>query len=155
LTTAAAHRAAGQAVAAVIEGAPIADLSIDGVEIVWPDDPTGKRRRSELLADVAIGLAGIAAEIRLRFGRISSADCVVRNCFTSGQIKDFSEVHELVAEIDPTGTDDVFLQAWRQAVDLVVDRASWDAIAALAIALQHGEISGSDIARIVNRVRAA
>lgn len=149
-----AYRAAGQAIAALMNGAPIAHLNIDGIEIDWPARPTGERDRAELLADVAIGLAGIAAESRLRFGRITSADWVVSNLFTSAQIEDFAEIHALVAEIDPLGTQDVFLQAWRQSVDLVADQASWNVVEALALALQHGEISASDVSRIVNWVEA-
>jgi hypothetical protein len=78
------------------------------------------------------------------------------------QIDNFAEVHELVDEIDPTSAYDVFSQAWHQAVALiadpalwVADPALWSAIETLAVELQHGGISGSDIARIVNRVRAA
>jgi hypothetical protein len=48
----------------------------------------------------------------------------------------------------------VLFAAWRQAVDLMADSSAWNAVEALAVALQQGEISGSDVARIVNGAEA-
>jgi len=150
VTEDAAHRAAGQAVAALLEGAPIVSLAIDGIEIAWPDGPKGDQPRPEILSEIAIGLAGISAEQGFRFGRVRGGGCAVRNCFTAGQVEDFGEVNALIDEIDPTGADDVLFTAWRQAVDFVADCATWSAIESLAVEIQHGEISGSDVVKIVS-----
>jgi hypothetical protein len=148
--SAALARAAGQAIAALIHGAPIASVDVDGIEVPWPDVAEGDRPRAEILSDIAIGMVGIASESAYRFGRTSSAG-LVWNRFTVGQIEDFAEIHTLIEEMDPSGEDDVLFAAWRQAVDLMADSAAWTAVEALAEALQRGEkFSGSDVARIVN-----
>jgi hypothetical protein len=154
MTEAAAYRAAGQAVAASLEGARLARICIAGVEVAWPDGPADERPRAEVLSDIAIGMAGIAAEHGYRFGRVPGGGCLVSNRFTVDQIEDFAEVRELVDEIDPTGEVDVLFGAWRQAVNLVADPASWSAIEKIADEIEdRGELSGDEIARILNAWR--
>jgi hypothetical protein len=67
-----------------------------------------------------------------------------------GQIEGFHTVHEMIDELGPVGTQDVFFCAWKQALDLVGDQVFWDAIEILAAELRHGEISRDEVARIAN-----
>lgn len=105
-----------------------------------------------MLADIAIGLAGIAAEDRHKFGNLTSGDFVVSWFFTAGQIHDFTEARDLVESIDPTDDGDVLFQIWRQAIDLVADASAWRMIESLATALGSQHLNGTEIDQIAGDV---
>jgi hypothetical protein len=144
----AAFRAAGQVIAALMHGAPIESAGHDGIVMTWSALAASERPRSKVLADIAIGLAGIAAEARYGFGSISSSSCVVSWRFDSGQIADFGTVNALVDDVDPSGDEDVLFLAWCQALDLVADAAVWRAIRTIAGILDCRDMTGTETAQI-------
>lgn len=141
----AAFRAAGQVIAALMHGAAIESAGHDGIVMTWSGPP---RPRCEGLADIAIGLAGIAAEARYGFGSAKSSDCVVSWQFSASQIADFAIVRALVDDVDPSGDEDVLFLAWCQALDLVAEAAVWRAIRIIAGILDCCDLSGTEAAQI-------
>jgi hypothetical protein len=94
----AAFRAAGQALAALWQGAPIGRLDIDGIELDWPGQLTRKQSRKQLEMEINIGLAGIAAQDRFRFGWVPDHKFIGSWQFNQCQIEDFRLVRDLRAD---------------------------------------------------------
>ncbi len=146
-----AYRAAGQAVAALLHGAPLIQIDVDGVEVGWSDEPDDRRPRAEILADIAIGLAGVAAEEYFRFG------CPPPECrssltfysFNESQIADLAEVAELVALLDADASADVNFQAFRQAHDLIAEPNVWSTVECLAVELLRRDVSVQELSAIL------
>jgi hypothetical protein len=137
-----AYRAAGQAVAAIHEGAEISRVSIDGIEFAGEDRP-GPLRRPDALTQIAIGFAGIAAAGRYSFGTAPpGGGPMVDWAFTPSQVDDFNIARSFIDDIDPGDETDILYQAWLQALDLVADEANWDAIEYFASLIEHCPLDG-------------
>ena len=144
----AVFRAAGQVVAALEEGIPIRRASVDGVEFEGEDRP-GRLSRTDALAQVAVGLAGVAAANRHRFGGPCGGNlCVVTWNFDEDELADMASAIDLVDEVDPSGDDDLLFNAWRVALDLVADPASWDTVEFFAAMIRRTAIDGIQITRL-------
>jgi hypothetical protein len=126
LTSYLAHRMAGQALAALWHGVPIAQADIDGVVVKWPDKPGCE----EVLADIAIWLAGVAASDGLRFGRPGSYDGFIYWRFDEVQRADVAKAAKFAETVDPTGVDDVLYLSWRRALEF--RDLNWSTIESLA-----------------------
>ena len=101
----AAFRAAGQALAALWQGAPIDHVKIDGIALDWADEPTRKQAREQATIEIAIGLTGIATQDRYRYGLVPSDEFICSWQFNECQLEDFRLVRDLVAEIDAGDVD--------------------------------------------------
>ena len=117
----AAYRAAGQAVAALWCGAPIAYADLKGSVIRWPGLPAADRRdRGQALAEIAIMMSGVTALSRYRFGGpATSRSNVVTWCFAPTDLIDLAEAWRVVALVDRVGDDDLFFRAWCSALDFI------------------------------------
>lgn len=112
-------RAAGQAVAALWLQVPIAEVDEDGIGIGWADLPTRNRPRAEVLAEIGVGLAGIAAVSTYRFGRLQSCENICTWNFSIGEIEDFAQVQDLIDAIDPGDSEDLLMRKWIEAIALM------------------------------------
>ena len=146
-----AYRAAGQAVAAMLHGSPVQRIGVEGVDMAWGDEPDYERSRADLLADIAIGLAGVAAVSAYGFGSLSREDrsTLVFHSFYDSQVDDLAEVMKLVEIIDPDAGRDVYFQSFQQAFDLIAEPLAWAAIETLAAAIQEREVSVRELYTMV------
>jgi hypothetical protein len=101
----AAFRAAGQALAALWQGAPIDHVDVDGIALNWGDEPTRKQVREQATIEIAIGLTGIVAQDRYRFGWVPEHEFIGSWQFNEWQLEDFRLVRDLVAEVDMGDVD--------------------------------------------------
>src|SRR5258705_13296079 len=85
-----AYRAAGQAVAALWRGAAIDHVEINGVAINWPAMPACGRPRSEVMADIAIGLGGVVAGGGHRLGWPPPGGTLAARNLAGGQARELS-----------------------------------------------------------------
>src|SRR5690349_19379372 len=99
-----AHRAGGQALAAYLYGVRVDELRLTGITLWFPHRIS---RRAELLSELAVGLTGIVAVSRYRFGWHENATTAVTRRFSQSELEDFREVHEIIGELAPLGDDDV------------------------------------------------
>lgn len=147
-----AFRAAGQVVAALEEGLAIRCVDTDGIEFEGEDRP-GIPSRLDALAQIAVGLAGIAAVDKYRFGVPPPGTGrwpVTHWQFTRSQRDDLSKVVELVDAIDPDGERDVLYLGWIQAFDFVAEAANWKTIEFFATVVAHSPVDGISIRYIVD-----
>src|ERR1700753_2014393 len=94
------YRAAGQLVASIAEGVSIESVSARGIVL---RDTIGRRPvplRCNVLAEIAIGLAGVAAVDRSGFGtppsnKLGRHSACVHWAFNAQQLADFTLVREL------------------------------------------------------------
>jgi hypothetical protein len=147
-----AHRAGGHALAAYLHGVRIDELELTGITLWFPN---GISRRAELLSELAVGLTGIAAVSRYRFGWHDTAATVVTRRFCQSELEDFREVHAIVGELAPLGDDDVLFESWTQALDLVGSPTWWRAIERIGVSVVRGAVSGSEVREIIEDVAAA
>ncbi len=138
-----AIRAAAQCAAAKFEGCLIQGISRRGIEL---GDCDGRPRRATVLAEIAVGMAGIVAVDRWRFGvpPRGSAGATVSFYFTQDQLNDFDQIRELIEEIDPTGDQDVLLMAWQNACDLISSDTIWAAVERFASLLDEVDLDEID-----------
>jgi hypothetical protein len=149
----AAYRAAGQAVAALWCGAPIAYSDTKGAVIRWPGLPTANPRdRGQVLAEIAITMAGVTARNRYGYGGPATSKWyVVSWCFAPDDLVDLAEAWRLVTLVDPAGDDDLFFRAWCVALDLMAEDSVWESVEAVAAELERRQIDGATIERIADR----
>jgi hypothetical protein len=145
-----AYRAAGQVIAALAEGLAIESVSASGIVLTSGDGPPRQPNRHEVLAEIAIGLTGIAALDRYWFGapppnEPDQSNATVWQSFDAWQLADFKEVHKLIALIDADGAQDVLYQAWQQASSLIEIPAVWDAIEFFAALLEGFPLDAAEI----------
>lgn len=140
----AANRAAGQAVAATIVGAPLIRASIEGVELGRPTSDV-RRPRAEIISDIMIGLAGIAARNRYRFGDPGPNIVVVCRIFDDTDRRDWAEVQGLVRKVDRDGDQDILFFVWRYALDLIAAPDVRSAVDAVARAVQVSPINAAEV----------
>jgi hypothetical protein len=114
----AAFRAAGQALAALWQRAPIDHVDIDGIALDWPDEPTREQAREQAKIEIAIGLTGIVAQDRYRFGWVPGHEFVGSWQFDECQLEDFGLVRTLVAEIELDDAD-LLYRSWYHALKFV------------------------------------
>jgi hypothetical protein len=143
----AAFRAAGQAVAALWHGAPIDHVDIDGIALDWPDEPTRDQVSKQSKIEIAIGLAGIVAQDRYRFGWVPGQEFVSSGQFDECQLEDFRLVHDLVAEIEIDDVD-VFYRSWRRALKFADDLANWSMIELTAETLERRWLTATEMEKV-------
>jgi hypothetical protein len=150
----AAYRAAGQAVAALWYGAPIAYADLGGAVIRWPGLPALRyRERGQVLAEIAITMAGVAALGRYGFGGpATSRWYVVTWCFYPSDLVDLAEAWRMVKIVDPAGDDDLFFRAWCSALDFIAQESVWESVEAVAAELERRQIDGANVERIADKV---
>ncbi len=127
----AAFRAAGRALAALWQGAPIEHVDIDGIALDWPDEPTREQAREQAAIEIAIGLTGVVAQDPYRFGWVLDHEFIISWQFNECQLDDLHLVRDLVDEID-AGEVDVLYRSWCLALEFVNDPAIWAAIESVA-----------------------
>jgi len=151
----ATHRAAAQAVMAMLEGTPFDHVSVDGIELEWP---TGDLRpREDMLAEAAIGLAGVAAIDCYRFG-IPPPDAdtfVVAAHLTGAQLGDWRLVREMICDVDPDDASDALFLVWKYAESTILTPDTWTAIEAIAAALERGPLSAREVNRLARDAAAS
>jgi hypothetical protein len=143
----AAFRAAGQALAALWQGAPIEHVDIDGIALDWPDEPTREQARDQAAIEIAIGLTGIVAQDRYRFGWVPDHEFIGSWQFNECQLDDLRLVRELVDEID-TGDVDVLYRSWCLALQFANDLAIWAAIESVADMLGCQWLDAAQVERV-------
>jgi hypothetical protein len=124
---AAALRAAAQAVAAITHGAQLYSLTHDGIEITG-----AKARGADVLGDISVWVAGVAALDRSRYGSPAGTGWKVDFDYDDDQRHDLAEAARLAAEADPQDNRDLLYAAWVWATDLMADDGAWAAIESLA-----------------------
>lgn len=127
----AAIRAAAQAVAAIIHGAQLHSLTLDGIEI-----KSACTRGGDMLGDVAVWIAGVAALDRLRFGSPAGSGWVIDFSYNEDQRHDLSEAARIAEDADPDGERDLLYTAWVWATDLMADESAWAAIESVALLIE-------------------
>ncbi len=143
----AAFRAAGQAVAALWQGAPIDHVDIDGIALDSADPPTPEQAREQATIEIAIGLTGIAAQERYRFGWVPDHEFIGSWQFNEWQLEDFRLVRDLVAEVD-MGDVDVLYRSWCRALEFVNDLAIWSAIESVAETLGRQWLGATQVEKL-------
>jgi hypothetical protein len=123
----AALRAAAQAVAAITHGAELSKLSLDGIEIC-----NAQARGADVLGDISVWVAGVAAVDRFRFGSPAGSGWIIDFNYDDDQRHDLSAAAKLAAESDPKDERDLLYAAWVWATDLMADETAWAAIEAMA-----------------------
>jgi hypothetical protein len=132
---AAALRAAAQAVAAISYGAKLSSLTLDGIEV------TGAAARgADVLGDISVWIAGVAALDRVRHGCLVAARWQVDFSYDDDQRHDLGEAARLAADADPQDDRDLLYAAWRWASDLMADDAAWAAVESLARRIERAEL---------------
>jgi hypothetical protein len=143
-------RAAGQVVASIADGLAIESVSTRGIVLKPALGSARQPRRCETLAEIAIGLAGMAAIHRYGFGAPPPGEpgrhsACVRWSFNMQQLADFAIVRELIDTIDPDDEEDILLQGWEQALSFMHDEPTWQAVEFFASLLDLSELEGADI----------
>ena len=134
-------RAAGQAIAALWLEIPIVAVDMDGIEF----DRPGQRPRCCPRAEVAIGLAGIAAVGAHRFGRSDSYEDVCTWNFGAGEVEDFAHVRALIEQMDTEDTQDLLRSSWLEALSFLNRPTVWRAIETVAGALCSGTLTQKEV----------
>jgi hypothetical protein len=146
------YRAAGQAVAAYLYGAEIVDVTRGGITLFW-DHRTP--RRNELAIELVVGLAGVAAMSRYRFGSPGRSDAVVVSWrFDETERDDFGIAHALDEDLVALGHEDVFFQAWQQALEVVDIPVVWEAIERIAPHLETATLGELDVIELIDEANA-
>jgi len=127
MTQPAALRAAAQAVAAITHGAQLHRLTLEGIEIRG-----AKARKHDVLGDIAVWVAGVAALDRLRHGSPAGSGWTIDFDYDDDQRYDLGEAARLAAEVDPRDERDLVYAAWVWATDLMADESAWAAIESVA-----------------------
>jgi hypothetical protein len=127
MTQPAALRAAAQAVAAITHGAQLYRLTLEGIEIRG-----AKARNGDVLGDIAVWVAGVAALDRQRHGSPAGSGWTVEFDYDEDQRYDLAEAARLAAEFDPRDERDLLYTAWVWATDLMADESAWAAIESVA-----------------------
>jgi hypothetical protein len=127
ITQMAALRAAAQAVAAITYGAQLCNLSLDGIEVRGAE-----ARGGDVLGDIAIWVAGVAAVDRLRFGSPAGSGWIYDFDYDDDQRYDLAAAAKLADEADPKDDRDLLYTAWVWATDLMADESAWTAIEGMA-----------------------
>lgn len=135
----AALRAAAQAVAAITHGAQLSSLTLDGIEIAG-----ARARGADVLSDVSVWIAGVAALDRLRFGSPADAEWPVDFNYDDDQRHDLGEAARVADEADPHGDRDLLYAAWVWATELMADDGAWAAIQSVAQLIERAAPSDYD-----------
>ena len=144
-----AHRAGGQALAAYLHGVRTDELRLTGITLWFPHRIS---RRTELLAELAVGLTGVAAVSRYRFGPDDPGVPVVTWSFSRCELEDLREAHSIVGELAALGDDDVFFETWSQALYLISYPTCWRTIERIAASLVRDRLTGSEVREIIEQV---
>ena len=134
-----AVRAAAQAVAAITHGARLHSLTVDGIEIKG-----AKARGADIIGDIAVWVAGVAAIDRLRFGSPAGSGWTVEFKYDDDQRHDLAEAARLAAEADPEDERDLVYTAWVWATDLMADESIWMAIESVAHLIEKAQPAKSE-----------
>jgi hypothetical protein len=123
----AAYRAARQAVAALLHGAPISNIDIDGAEIEWPDLPVGKRSPRDVVAPARDRCWYAGREVRSNF-RLEN------RCHAHGaQRRAASEIFSVRASVSPFSASRLYHRSAVRANEAIAD--DWFLIEGYTIAV--------------------
>ncbi|HEY3919276.1 MAG TPA: hypothetical protein VGL83_15915 [Stellaceae bacterium] len=134
-----AVRAAAQAFAAITYGAQLHRLTVDGIEIKG-----AQARGADILGDIAVWIAGVAAIDRLRFGSPAGSGWTVDFKYDADQREDLAEAARLAEEADREGSRDLLYTAWVWATDLMADESAWAAIESVARLIEKAQPAKSE-----------
>ena len=109
-------------------------------------------RRAEMVAELAVGLAGVAAVSRYRFGGHDPATPVITWSFSRHQLEDLREAHTIVGELAALANDDVLFETWSQALYLMDSPTCWRAVECIAATIVHDALTGSEVRNIIEQV---
>ena len=141
-----AHRAAGQAIGALLVGAPIDRVSLhDGAYIAWDKLPRFDSRSDDrILARIMVTLVGVGAQQRYSFG-VPPGDAVwlMPRADQPTLMRDIEEVDATSIDLsDLSGLEGV----WCYACEIITQEDVWEAIELVAKELQDGSLDGRQIA---------
>jgi hypothetical protein len=149
-----AHRAAGQAIAAVLVGAPIERVSTNGGSVVeWsplnPPTPIDSRIRAQIF----VLLTGVGAEQRYSFG-VPPGDAVwlMPSADQPDLLRDIEQADAL--SIDLSSLDNSLEMVWQYAAELVCQDDAWCAIELIAERLMVGMLNGREVLELCCSVSA-
>jgi hypothetical protein len=144
-----AFRVAGQAVGAILVGAPIDRVSVEeGARILWSKlRRPAARPDDRILARILITLMGVGAQQRYSFG-VPPGD-VVWLMPRADQPVLLSDVEEAdAASIELSDTSGGLEAVWRYAAEVIGHDDVWEAVELVAEELQDGPLDGRQIARL-------
>lgn len=146
-----AHRAAGQAIGAVLVGAPIDSVSLEnGARIVWDKlYPTASRPDGRILARIMVMLMGVAARRRYSFG-VPPGDAVwlMPRADEPELMGDIEEADAMSLDLSDTSGGQGLEAVWRCAAEIIVHDDVWQAVELVAEELLDRPLDGRQIARL-------
>src|SRR5579864_4134402 len=150
-----AYRAAGQAIAAVLVGAPIEWVSTNGGSVVeWsalnpPQTPIDSRIRAQIF----VLLTGVGAEQRYSFG-VPPGEVVwlMPRADQPDLLRDIEQADALSIEL--SSLDNGLEMVWQYAAELVCQDDAWRAIELIAERLMVGLLSGREVVELCCSVSA-
>jgi hypothetical protein len=145
-----AFRLAGQAVGAILVGAPIGRVSVEaGTRILWSKlHHPPSRLDDRILARVFIILMGVGAQQRYSFG-VPPGDVVwlMPRADEPELLRDIEEAD--AASIELSDSSGGGLEAvWRDAGEIIGDDDVWEAVETVAQELLDGQLDARQIARL-------
>jgi hypothetical protein len=145
-----AFRVAGQAVGAILVGAPIERVSVEeGTRILWSElRRPAARPDDRILARILITLMGVGAQQRYSFGvppgdvvwLMPRADQPVLQC----DVEEADAASIELSDVGGSGLDAV----WRYAGEIIGDDDVWAAVETVAQELLEGQLDARQIARL-------
>jgi hypothetical protein len=145
-----AYRAAAQAYAAAILGLPIAYVSVNGIVLGYAANDS-RSTWSDKRSEVALGLAGIAAVERFRFGTaVDGSVTFPGHEMTEQQCEDWHMVQSLADEIDFRGERRVLYDGWNLAAELIGNDDVWGAIEWIAGIVEDVRLDGVAIMHMID-----
>ena len=143
-----AFRIAGQAVGALLIGAPIERVSVeDGMRILWSELRHPARRPDDrILARILIILMGVGARQRYSFGVPPSDVVLLMPRADEPQLQRDVEQADGASVGLSDAAGDGLAAVWRYAGELVFDDDVWEVIEIAAEELLEGPLDGRQIA---------
>jgi hypothetical protein len=147
-------RAAGQALASLLLGVSIEEVTRTGVVLDQmggsASDGQPRSETASLQAEITVDLGGIVAVDHYEFGRPEPGDIslVVSFNFNETQLADWIRVRHLASRIDPVDGLDAWFGAWDYLQGLFGEPDVAAAIDALALALTDGPLDELGVATI-------
>jgi hypothetical protein len=143
-----AYRAAGQAIAAVLVGAPIERVSTNGAVVVWSAlNPAQTPIDSRIHAQIFLLLTGVGAEQRYSFGVPPGGAVWLMPCADQPDLlRDIEQADALSIEL--SRLDNSLEVVWQYAAELVCQDDAWRAIELIAARLMMGLLDGREVVEL-------
>lgn len=149
------YRAAGQAIAAVLVGAPLERVSTNGGSVVeWSTpNPAQTPIDSRIRAQIFVLLTGVGAEQRYSFG-VPPGDAVwlMPSADQPDLLRDIEQADALSIEL--SSLDNSLQMVWQYAAELVCQDDAWRAIELIAKRLMVGVLNGREVLELCCSVSA-